>query len=59
MDIQAEHRLESAVLENVCIDMPSLLQSISIHLDPEDIFDVEILDEWAKNSGYIKEDKNE
>ena len=58
MDIQAERRLESAILENVSIYMPDLVCSISIHLDPEDIFSDEQLEDWAESNGYVKEDKN-
>ena len=58
MDIQSERRLESAILENVCIDMADLLLSISIHLEPEDVFSDEMLEEWAESNGYVKEDKN-
>ena len=58
MDIQSEHRLESAVLESIYIDISDLLYSISIHLDPEDVFSDEMLEDWAESNGYVKEDKN-
>ena len=55
MDIQSERRLESAVLESVYINMDDLLYSISIHLEPEDVFSDEMLEEWAESNGYVKE----
>ena len=46
--------IEKLVLENIEIDMFSVMEEIRSAFTPEDIFPTKDLELWAKQNGYIK-----
>ena len=54
MNSQQESIIEGAIQDNLYFyDIEDIVSRIAEALDPEELFDISVLKDWAYNNGYV------
>ncbi len=56
MDSYLDNLIDRNIKENMYVDADDLIDMIANNFEPEDVFPDGILQEWAENNGYVKDE---
>lgn len=56
MDDHIERRIRESVRDSLFIEVDELLIIIATYLNPEDVFSDDLLEIWAQDNGYVKDE---
>lgn len=50
-----DNKLRRLFSENISVDVERIVEAVAAQCNPEDVFPIKELCEWAEENGYIKE----